>query len=365
MTLASWFHNLDQFAIEISAGIGLRWYGLAYVAGFIIAWILLKQMARRRWILIPAERVGDAILLAVAGVVLGGRLGYVLLYEPQLLWSFTNTLPWWDLLAVNKGGMAFHGGLIGVGIASWRISRGWKDEHGNRSGQAPFLHVADSLTLVTPFGLFFGRIANFINGELLGKIVAMPGEPAPWWSVKFPQEMFTGHQPELTNVQEGQWMSLFWRMRIGDEPQDVTYARILREIQGGSAELAAQLEPLISARHPSQLYQAAAEGIIVGAVLWLIWRKPRVPGAMCSWFLILYGVSRIVTELWRLPDAHLEVERVLGLSRGQWLSVAMIVVGLYVLRLLARRGGEAIGGWGGVRKAGGPSGGQTQDAADA
>jgi phosphatidylglycerol:prolipoprotein diacylglycerol transferase len=109
--------------------------------------------------------------------------------------------------------------------------------------------------------------------------------------------------------------------------------------------VARELAPFLAARHPSQLYQAAAEGLVLGGVLWWVWRKPRRVGVVGCWFLITYGVMRIVTEFWRLPDGHLAVQRVLGLSRGQWLSAVMVVVGAALMWHYARREGERLGGW--------------------
>jgi phosphatidylglycerol---prolipoprotein diacylglyceryl transferase len=349
MTLAdAWFHTLSPFAVRFTDTFGIRWYGLAYVTAFLIGWLMLKWMARRRMVRIPPERVGDAVLYGVIGVIAGGRLGYVLFYQQSLLWTFMETPPWWGLLAINLGGMSSHGGMLGVIIAACFIARGWKDEKtGQRIGRVPMFHIADATALIAPIGLFLGRIANFINGELLGRIVAMPGEPSPRWAVKFPQEglLPERQRPQLTFEQHVQLEMLVNQLRLPDQPWDAAYERLLHRIQHNGADLAAQLEPLISARHPSQLYQAVAEGIIVGAVVWSIARRPRLPGVVGAWFLIAYGVLRIITEYWRLPDAHLAQEYILGLSRGQWLSVAMVVGGSAALWLIIRRGGERMGGW--------------------
>ncbi len=173
LTLAAWLHDLDPFLWRITGAFGLRWYGLAYVAGFIAAWLILSRLARRRGLPIRPEAIPDLIMAVVLGVLLGGRLGYALFYKPHLFTLWLDYAPWWGLLAINEGGMASHGGMIGVILACLWFAR---REH------LPFLLVTDALALVTPIGLFFGRIANFINGELLGSIVAEPGKPAPWWA---------------------------------------------------------------------------------------------------------------------------------------------------------------------------------------
>ncbi len=350
LTLAdAWLHDLSPFAVRFTETLGLRWYGLAYAMGFLLGYLQLRWLAKRGLIAIPAHRSGDAILTVVVGVVVGGRLGYVLLYEPSLLWSFSSGAPWWGVLAINRGGMASHGGMIGVAFAAWRISRGWKQPDGSIEGRAPLLHIADAFAFIAPAGLFFGRVANFINGELLGRIAARPGEPAPWWSVRFPQEVLTDHDSFRSAAQEQALDQLIFReARLPNEAWETVYHRIVEQIQSGSPEgnrLAAELAPLLSARYPSQLMQAAAEGVVLAAVLWVVWAKPRKPGVVGAWFLISYGLMRVLTELVRLPDAQFAMQRVLGLSRGQWFSVLMAVIGVLLLARLRRSDAEPRGGW--------------------
>ncbi|QKK07776.1 MAG: hypothetical protein HND58_06045 [Planctomycetota bacterium] len=192
-------------------------------------------------------------------------------------------------------------------------------------------------------------MANFVNGELLGRIVARPGEPAPWWSVRFPQEVLSQHDCQRTEAQSRALDLLIFREARGpDEPWDLVYERIVANIQAGGAEgrrLAGELTPLLSARYPSQLLQAAAEGIVLAAVLWIVWARPRVPGVIGAWFLIAYGLMRVLTELVRLPDANVVMPRVMGLSRGQWFSVLMGLIGVVLLVWLRRSGAERVGGW--------------------
>lgn len=342
--LGGWFHNLSPYVLRISEGFGVRWYGLSYIAGFAIAYILLRWLARRGFTPIPRERVFDAIVVLVIGTVVGGRLGYILVYQPSLLWAFSADPPWWGLLAINQGGMASHGAFVGLILGAWWVSRGFRDERGKRFGASPALHVMDLLPMLAMPGYAIGRVANFVNGELLGKIVSPPGEPAPWWSVRFPQELLTSHRPVLSARQELQLDTLAAEFaREGDTPIRA-YERVIEAIWRGAPDVQARLEPLISARHPSQLYQAL-EGVLVGVLVWCIARRPRLPGVVGCWFLMSYGAARITTELWRLPDDHLAVQRPLGLSRGQWLSAAMIVAGAVILALILRRGGTRMGGW--------------------
>lgn len=358
VTDAAWVHSLSPFALRVSGDFGLRWYGLSYVAAFLIGWVVLHALARRGRILIPAERVADAMMWIVAGTIVGGRLGYVLVYEPSLLWTVSSRPPWWGLLAVNLGGMASHGGMVGLVIAAWLISRGWREEDGRVVGRVPMLHVMDAMALVCPPGLLLGRLANFVNGELLGRVVAAPGEPGPWWSVRFPQELRgwtaspleggvpTGHAPDLSAAQQVALAQLVESVRLPGEAWNAGVDRLIAH----AAEHREALAQVVSARHASQLYQGAAEGLVVGAVLWLLWMRPRKPGVVSAAFLVTYGVLRILTEFIRLPDAQFGAAgRIAGLSRGQWLSVVMIAAGLGVAWLAARRPGPRVGGWLGAR----------------
>lgn len=382
VTLAAWLHDIDPHAIRITDAF-LRWYPASYLTGFVLGWLMLRWLAGRGLILLSRPFLVDAMLLLGIGVIVGGRLGYVLFYQPSLLWTFEGGFPFWGLLMINRGGMASHGGMIGVVLACWRISRGFKDDQGRVHGACPVMHVFDAVVMVAPVGLLLGRLANFVNGELLGKIVARPGEPGPWWAVRFPQEHLTRHAAELTVGQQEALARLALEHALPNDPEgdrfELAYGRILEKLQAGNAEIAERLEPLVSARHPTQLYQAAVEGLLTLAVVWFVWRKPRVAGVASSWFLITYGVGRVVTELWRLPDDHfgprvneagvevassiLTAARPLGLSRGQWLSVAMVAAGAGLLVWVTRRakGGEAeqFGGWlsgrGGVLGVAGPA----------
>jgi len=338
LTLAAWLHTIDPFLLRISGEFGVRWYGMAYLAGFVCAYATLLRLAKRGRIQLSPAQVTDLIFALVVGVVVGGRVGYAVFYKPSLFLTFSSSPPWWGMLALNQGGMASHGGMLGAVVAGVWFARRHK---------ILALHVLDIITLTAPFGLFFGRVANFINGELLGRIVAQPGEPAPWWTVKFPQELLTRHAPALSLEQESRLTALVDSYRIRpDENSVVAIDRMIRAVQHGAHDTARQLAPLLAARHPSQLYQAFAEGIVLGASLWFIWRKPRKAGVVGAWFLLLYGALRIVTEFWRLPDDNLRVQRIWGMSRGQMLSAVMIVCGIVILTIILRRENHPVlGGW--------------------
>jgi len=358
MTLGAWLHDLDPFLWQIGPGVGLRWYGLSYAAGFVIAWAVLRWLAGRGAVLIPKERAVDAILLSAILMVVGGRLGYILFYSPSLLWEVSSSPPWWGALAIHHGGMASHGGMIGLLVAALLIARGFRDENGRRVGRCPALHVLDAYALIGPFGIFLGRIANFINGELLGRIVARAGEPAPLWSVRYPQEV--RERPFELSSEQVRGLHETLRLPVppptaepGLTPEPATwhpefsakYDALVAQVQAGSQQAAEMIEPWLSARHPSQIYQAVAEGLITGLVVWLIARRPRMPGVLAAAFLMTYGLLRIVTEYWRLPDAHLEMPRLAGLSRGQWLSLGMMLIGLALLIWRRLNQSERVGGW--------------------
>lgn len=339
LTLGAWMHDLSPFLVRISGDLGVRWYGVSYALGIALAWLWMRWMSRRGMTPLSTAQVGDLMTSLIVGVIVGGRLGYVLFYQPSLLWTFSGNAPWWGVLMLNKGGMASHGGILGVILAAFWSARAVRTSGTQVSG----LHVLDLAAAVCPVGLMLGRLANFVNGELLGRVVAAPGEPAPWWAVKFPQEVISEHAVPLSEAQEQELVSLVRRAAPSVNDFEAGYSVLLDRVQHGGRELARELEPLISARHPSQLYQALTDGVLLAALLWLVWRVPRKPGVVGAWFLMGYGVMRVATEFWRLPDAG--VTRVLGLSRGQQLSALMIVAGAAVLWVCSRRATEKLGGW--------------------
>jgi phosphatidylglycerol:prolipoprotein diacylglycerol transferase len=235
----------------------IRWYALAYIAGLLIGWQIMRRVCTQPPRVLSPQKVDDFLLWAAIGVILGGRLGYVLFYKPAFF--LQNPL---QIFTLWEGGMSFHGGLLGVIVAILAFSR--------RQGIHPFL-LSDMMAIVTPIGLFFGRIANFINGELWGRPSDVP------WAMVFPR--------------------------------------------GGPF-----------ARHPSQLYQAAFEGILLFLLLLAVWKWSdgrRRPGLLTGVFCMGYAVARVVGEIFREPDAFL------GFLVGDWLTMGMLL-SLPVL---------AFGGW--------------------
>jgi phosphatidylglycerol:prolipoprotein diacylglycerol transferase len=276
MPLAYWVHHLDPFLIRFTENFGIRYYGLAYVLGFLAAGWLLHRYVRAGRTALRGESISDLMVAIVIGVAVGGRLGYFLFYQPGTL--LHDPL---ELFRVWDGGMASHGGFIGVGIALWLRARALK---------LPFLHLADLVASATPVGLMLGRVANFINGELWGKITDVP------------------------------WAFIFPLSAAPDTPLH-----------------------LIQPRHPSQLYEAALEGaLLLAFVQWRFWRSDvvrRQPGRLSGEFLIGYALVRMFCELFREPDASL----FFGVSRGTFYSVFLIVAGIALIAL-GRRTPSAAGG---------------------
>lgn len=263
MTFVIPFPNIDPVLISFGP-FAIRWYALAYVGGLLIGWRLMRRLALRPPVAATAEGVDDFLMWATVGVVLGGRLGYVLFYNAA--YYLENPLA---VFAVWRGGMSFHGGLLGVLVALVVFCRRRK---------IPLLAFSDRLACVAPIGLFLGRIANFINGELFGRVADVP------WAVVFP--------------------------RGGPNP-----------------------------RHPSQLYEALGEGVLLFVVLmWLAGdeRLRRSPGLLTGAFLAGYGAVRMIGELFREPDAHIGFLG-FGTTMGQWLSVPLVIGGLYLIHRARRR----------------------------
>ena len=251
------FPDIDPVAIQIGP-IAIRWYALAYIAGLIGGWQYCLRLATRSPNIVTPRHIDDFMVWATIGVVLGGRLGFVFFYQPAHYLSQPG-----EIFQVWKGGMSFHGGLLGVILAMIIFSR--------RIGTG-FFPLADIIAAATPIGLFFGRIANFINGELWGRATDVP------WAVIFP--------------------------RAGPQP-----------------------------RHPSQLYEAGLEGLVLFAVLsLLVFRADalRRPGLVAGAFLVGYGLSRILAETMREPDSYIGFLS-FGTTWGQWLSLPMVLYGLYLI----------------------------------
>ncbi|MFM1925112.1 MAG: Prolipoprotein diacylglyceryl transferase [Pseudomonadota bacterium] len=258
--------QIDPVALQLGP-FAIHWYGLTYLAAFALFYALgTRRLAHLPFAQLPQwtrRDIEDILFLGVLGVILGGRIGYCLFYKP--LYYAANPL---EILAVWQGGMSFHGGMLGVIVAMVWFAK---------SRQRPFLQVMDFVAPCVPVGLASGRIGNFINGELWGRVA----DPSLPWAMVFPGA-------------------------------------------GGMA------------RHPSQIYQFLLEGLLLFVLLWLYARKPRAEGQVGAVFLLGYGFFRFVAEYFREPDAHLGLLS-LGMSMGQWLCVPMVLGGALLWLWAGRR----------------------------
>ena len=297
---AYWVHDLSPDIIKFTDRLALHWYGLAYVLGFYLCYLVMRRLARLGLSEIKEDAVADFITLtAIFGVVLGGRIGYMLLY------NFDGFLrePW-IILRIFDGGMASHGGIAGVALFLLWYARKHK---------ISWTGLGDTLVVGAPLGLLTGRIANFINGELFGRVTDVS------WAVKFPTEVT--HEDFLTRyaTEHGQGFPL--------DPALIHSPEILDFYSGvfGSREA---FVDVLHPRHPSQLYEALGEGLLLFVILYLVRVKfPKLPhGILTGLFFLLYAVIRIALENVREPDSGAPM--VLGLTKGQFFSTFMIVIGV-------------------------------------
>jgi phosphatidylglycerol---prolipoprotein diacylglyceryl transferase len=256
--------HLSPVALDLGI-LQIRWYSLAYIAGIVIGWWYLTRLIARPGAPMTRAHADDFVFYATLGIILGGRIGYVLFYDPWMLREPLRVLRLWE------GGMSFHGGAFGTMIAVWWMAR---------ANRLSMLRMLDYVACCVPFGLFFGRLANFVNGELWGRITDVP------WAIVFPGA------------------------DAGPYP-----------------------------RHPSQLYEAALEGIVLFAILFvLFWRTQAryKPGMLLGTFLTGYGTARFLVEFVREPDVQLGILP-WGLSMGQTLSLPMILTGVFFIATAPRR----------------------------
>ena len=261
------FPDLGLSPVALDLGFfQLRWYSLAYLAGIFIGYWYLLKLLKQPGAPMARRHADDLVFYAALGIIFGGRLGYVLFYN--LPYYLENPL---DILKLWDGGMSFHGGVIGTSLGILYLARKEK---------LPWLRIHDYVACCVPFGLFFGRLANFVNGELWGAPTTVP------WAIRFVE----------------------------------------------NADGMAVLGP---PRHPSQLYEAGLEGLVLFAILWFLFWKTQAryqPGKLVGAFIFFYGIFRFGVEFIREPDAQLTAfAQATGLHMGQWLTVPMIVGGLYLM----------------------------------
>ena len=268
------YPEIDPVLVQLGP-FAIRWYALAYIAGLVLGWQIMRRVCTQPPKVLSPEKIDDFLLWAALGVILGGRLGYVLFYKPGFYLSHPMSI-----LTVWEGGMSFHGGMLGVIVAVIAFAR---------RNKAPIFMLADLAALVAPIGLFFGRLANFINGELWGKPTDLP------WAFGVPT------------------------------PSGV-----------------------LIGRHPSQLYGASLEGLVLFAVVWWFTSKPRPRLAPTGLFLFVYGCARFIVEWVRLPDANI------GYLVGDWLTMGMLLTTPMIfigagLMIYAYRRNAATGNLGAVK----------------
>ena len=335
-----WLHNLDPFAIQLPGFAGellnggIRWYGLSYLAGFAIGYFIIKRVLTVGVSPLKPEQTMDLVVSIAIGIVLGGRLGYVVFYQPSLFLEFTpDSFPWWGVLKINQGGMASHGGILGgaAGCAFFAWRQRMLALHQSR-------HLVDIMAFGAPLGLLMGRIANFINGELIGR--ACPRDFA--LAVQFPQEIAETWTPEQVE-------SLNTFATGSSQPHFDKYeltALAVEKVQAGDAAWVAYMAEHLTPRYPSQLFAGLTEGVIVFAVLLFLYRKPVKTGLIAGAFCITYSFMRVVNELFRRPDAQfIEKDQLPTVTQGQLLSIGLFVLGVVLVFFAMRSKQEKLGGW--------------------
>ena len=303
--LSYYLHNLDPFIFRLWGNVGPRWYGMAYVLAFVFAFLLLRVLSKRGYLDLSQAALGDFVTwVALFGVMIGGRLGYVLFYKPEMLSDPFSILRVWE------GGMSSHGGILGVVIFTLIYSRRHK---------LPWTNPGDNLCVAAPIGLFLGRCANFINGELYGRIATVP------WAVQFPKELL-----DPQNADEAD-RALAACQQI--DPSLRSVESIIEAVRTNPT-IADILRGIITPRHPSQIYEALLEGVVLFSILWFVRTRFRTPnGFITGVFLVVYSILRIIVENFREPDASL----VGPLTRGQFFSLFTIAIGIGFMIVAKKR----------------------------
>lgn len=344
------FPAWDPVFLDLPGPFDLRWYGLSYLVAFGIAQFGLKRLARAKFLPMEPDAVFDLVFWSILGTILGGRLGYAAFYKPELFGSFT------DLIAINEGGLAFHGGMLGVTTALILFARKHK---------VPIGRVLDASAMCVTPGIFCVRMANFVNGELYGR-VATEGSS---FAMRFPTDEAVedvlgtrffryvgGNRAAELQIQHA-YGKVDYEEVLAQIPEDERtevlekYATQIDQFRDVRWEEVQQFAPL---RHPSQIYEGVGEGLFLGLVLWTVYllrRRNQLPSfCFAGLFLAGYGLIRFGIEYFRQPDAQFRDEGdelgtvLLGFSMGQVLSGSMVLAGLLMFTLRFALGGRGVDG---------------------
>lgn len=346
---ATYVHDLNPVIFQLTDAIALRWYGMAYLMAFVVAVLLLNHLAKRKlWVLPPGSAADFIAAAAIFGVFIGGRLGYMFWYWPREHgWSWITEDPL-VVFRVWEGGMASHGGILGLVIFTWFYSR---------KKEVSWTGLGDGLCVVAPLGLAFGRLANFINGELYGR-----SAEGVAWAMKFPNTLterpgqegrYLGaalHDAEAAGGYLGRRLSELSEVnpafadKVAANPNYYQALRFdwMQDERLRNPAINEAIAPFLGPRHPSQLYQAAGEGLALFLILWFVRvRNPKLPnGILTGLFFIGYAGFRILGEQFREPDSKM----VGVLTSGQFLSLFMILAGAAFIVVAMRRGERLSGG---------------------
>ena len=348
-----YYHQLDPFLIHIYGNFGIRWYSMAYISAVLFAYFAGKYLIKKNRLQLPINKLMDIVVFGAMGTVIGGRLGYCLFYSPDLFLSFDSSFPFWGALKVHQGGMSSHGGIIGF-LCSQTL---YAYRH-----KLSFFSLIDLGSLAGAFGVFLGRIANFINGELYGRVV----EGSTWLAVRFPSEVLLwANQPKLYKKQllslkeiapsidsmlikvpsPELWMEWVNKAVLSPDSVYSSYISYICQLifqSSHQASIKELLEPLLSLRYPSQLYQSFFGGLLPFILMSLVWLKPRKAGLISLIFIISYLSFRIFTEFYRQPDHHIGFQ-LFNLTRGQWLSFSLYSVACVYAYLFYKQKPKGLG----------------------
>ena len=303
-----YLHDLSPFIVRFSESIGLRWYGLAYVAAFVVAYFLIKRFVSLGYSELKKNQLQDFITYGAICTMAGGRLGYMFLYNFD---EFLNSpLIFFKFL---DGGMASHGGIFALVLYTYYYSKRYK---------VGWRGIGDDLCTVAPLGLFFGRMANFINGELYGRKSNVP------WAVKFPEEIREPNFISPENLSRSDLRNSLSQLNLEYNSSNPLIGEnsVVIEASRENENVQNILNEYLNARHPSQIYQALLEGLILFIILMVIrYKAPKVRhGILTGIFFIGYAIFRIIGEIFREPsDGYIG-----NLTRGQFFSTFMILIGI-------------------------------------